>query len=190
MELTSRFAEALAFTCRLHATQRRKLSGSPYVAHLLRVAGMVLEEADSEEEAIAALLHDAIEDQGGPAARATIRRRFGDEVTALVDECSDTDRHPKPPWRERKRAFLDRLQQASSSARRIVAADKLDNVRGLIQGYREHGDDLWKHFHGNRDETLWYLGAVADVLRRAGSGPLVEDLARAVAELERLLTAR
>ncbi|MBN2024701.1 MAG: bifunctional (p)ppGpp synthetase/guanosine-3',5'-bis(diphosphate) 3'-pyrophosphohydrolase [Pirellulales bacterium] len=186
VELTSRFTEALAFTCRLHAPQRRKVSGAPYVAHLLRVAGMVLEYAATEDEAIAALLHDAIEDQGGPAARATIRHRFGDEVAALVDECTDTDERPKPPWRERKETFLARLPRASRAARLIVAADKLDNVRSLLRARREHGESIWDHFRGGRDGMLWYFRRVVNALAPLDPSPLVEELARAVGELERI----
>jgi (p)ppGpp synthase/HD superfamily hydrolase len=187
MNLSERFSEALLLACRWHAQQRRKLSGAPYVAHLLRVAGIVLEAGGSEDEAIAALLHDAVEDQGGAAAREAIRRHFGQDVARIVDECSDTDESPKPPWRQRKESFIERIATMSPSARLVTAADKLDNVGGLIEGYQEQGERIWRHFHGGRDGALWYHLAVVDQLRRGAAHPLVDRLDRAVNCLESLV---
>ncbi len=186
MKLSARFREALDWAAELHADQRRKVSGSPYLAHLLAVAGIVLDYGGDENEAIAALLHDAVEDQGGAATREEIRRRFGEKVVEIVDGCTDSDTTPKPPWRPRKEAFLDRLREASDSVRLVCAADKLHNARSLLQEYRARGESLWEHFRGGRDGTLWYHRAVVDVLTHAGVNPLVEQLGRAVAELEGL----
>jgi len=183
--LTDRFCEALDFATRLHAEQRRKVSGTPYIAHLLAVAAMVIEHGGDEDEAIAALLHDAIEDQGGEAARQEIRRRFGDRVVEIVEGDTDADTVPKPPWRERKESFIERLRHASPSARLLTAADKLHNVRCLTRDLRLHGGDLWQHFHGGRDGTLWYYRAVLDTLKQHGPCPIVDELERAVSELER-----
>jgi len=185
--LSDRFSDALLVACELHAGQRRKISGTPYVAHLLRVAGIVLEAGGSEDEAVAALLHDAIEDQGGAATRERIVQRFGPGVAQIVNQCSDSDETPKPPWRLRKESFLASLPGVSSSARLVTAADKLDNVQGLIEGYHQHGEQLWQYFHGGRDGTLWYYRAVVDALRRAAPDPLVERLDRAVAQFELLV---
>jgi len=186
MPLSPRFAEALAFAAALHAEQRRKLSGAPYVAHLLAVTATVLEHGADEDTAIAALLHDAIEDQGGPAARAEILRRFGPAVTAIVDGCTDSDAQPKPPWRERKEAYVARLRSAPPSVRLISAADKLHNARSILTAYRAHGDSLWQHFRGGRAGTLWYYRAVVDALKHSGPTPLVEELECTVKDLERL----
>lgn len=186
MKLTDRFSEALAFATRLHADQVRKVSGAPYVSHLLRVTGTVLEWGDDEDEAIAALLHDAIEDQGGDEARREIRRRFGDRVVEIVDGASDTDQTPKPPWRERKEAYLAHLETASASIRLISTADKLDNTRSLLESYRGLGEELWSKFAGGRDGTLWYCRRVVEVLKKGGSSPLIEELDRAVCQLESL----
>jgi (p)ppGpp synthase/HD superfamily hydrolase len=186
MPLSPRFSDALTYAATLHAEQRRKLSGAPYVAHLLAVTAIVLEHGADEDTAIAALLHDAIEDQGGAATRAEILRRFGPEVTAIVDGCTDADTQPKPPWRERKEAYVARLQHASPSVRLISAADKLHNARSTIAAYRTHGESLWQHFRGGRAGTLWYYRAVVDALKLPGLTPLVEELERTVAELERL----
>ena len=186
MPLSDRFSEALVFGCRLHADQRRKVFGEPYVAHLLAVAALVLEHGADEDEAIAALLHDAIEDQGGPAAREQIRRRFGPRVEAIVDGCTDTDTTPKPPWRQRKEAFLARLADAAPSVRLVTAADKLDNARSLVRAYRKLGESLWTHFRGGREGTLWYHRAVTDTLLHIERTELVDELDRTVAELERM----
>lgn len=186
MQLSQRFTDALVYTATLHQAQKRKVSGSPYVAHLLRVAGIALEYGATEDEAIAALLHDAIEDQGGAATREEIRRRFGDEVVATVEGCTDADTTPKPPWRKRKEAHVDHLRHASASVRLIVAADKLDNARSLLKEYRIRGEGVWDFFHAGRDGTLWYYRAMVDALIAAGTNPLVEEVAHTVEDLERI----
>jgi (p)ppGpp synthase/HD superfamily hydrolase len=174
--LTSRFSDALLYAANLHAGQRRKAGGEPYLAHLLGAASIVLDYGGDEDEAIAALLHDAIEDRGGPAARAEIRRRFGQRVAAIVEGCTDADAIPKPPWRPRKEAFLDRLRAAPPSVLLVVAADKLHNLRALAREYRRRGESLWQHFRGGREGTLWYHRSVVEILReciqyRGANGP-------------------
>lgn len=190
--LTSRFEEALIYASRLHARQRRKASGTPYVAHLLGVAALVIQDGGDEDEAIAALLHDAIEDQGGDTTRQEIRRRFGEKVTSIVDGCTDAETMPKPPWRERKERFIKSLDQASPEVLRVATADKLYNARSVLSAFRKDGETLWRQFNGGRDGTLWYYRAVTKALQEKGSGQLVEDLDRAVTELEALvmLTSR
>ncbi len=190
MVLSDRFSDAVGFACCLHAQQRRKISKTPYAAHLLRVTGIVLESGGSEDEAIAALLHDAVEDQGGVETHRAIEARFGSNVAAIVDECTDSAETPKPPWQDRKEAFIRSIPAMSSSARRVTAADKLDNVRGLIDSFHGQGEELWRFFHGGRDGTLWYYRAVADALAEADPNPLVASLVRAVDDFERLLEAK
>lgn len=186
MDLTSRFADAVAYALDLHRGHRRKVAGSPYVAHLLRVAGIAIESGADEDEAIAALLHDAVEDCGGAATSAEIGRRFGARVAEIVDGCSDTDQTPKPPWRPRKEAYLHRLEAASPSVRLIVAADKLDNARSILRDYRQLGESIWDRFRAGREGTLWYFRAVVDALRQTDATPLVEELEQAVRRVERL----
>ncbi len=178
--LGERFVEALAYAAHLHAGQTRKASGTPYIAHLLGVTSLVLEAGADEDEAIAALLHDAIEDQGGAAMREEIRRRFGGRVAAIVDACSDAETLPKPPWRERKERFLASLHDAEPAVLRVVAADKLYNVRSLLRAYEQQGEALWARFRGGREGTLWYHREAARVLCARAEGWLFEDLARAV----------
>ncbi|HEV7860340.1 MAG TPA: HD domain-containing protein [Pyrinomonadaceae bacterium] len=187
MMLSARFDVALSFAARLHAGQLRKGTEIPYVAHLLAVAGLVLEYGGNEDEAIAALLHDAIEDQGGAATREVIRRLFGEEVTEIVNGCTDTEEMPKPPWRERKEAYLAHVREANSSVRLVSAADKLHNARSVLADLRVIGDEVWSRFKGGREGTLWYYRALVQAYRAGGgSSPLVEELDRVVSEMERL----
>ena len=185
MELTDRFTEALVFATELHATQRRKVSGEPYLSHLLAVTATVLRHGREEDEAIAALLHDAVEDQGGRPTLEKIRRRFGDRVAAIVEGCTDADTVPKPPWRQRKEAYVAHLGEADASVRLVSAADKLHNARSILLDFHTLGDRVWDRFRGGRDGTLWYLRNVVDALTAVESTPLVEELDRVVGELER-----
>jgi GTP pyrophosphokinase len=190
MRLTDRFGEALAYAFQLHGEQRRKGgSETPYIAHLLSVCAIVLEHGGSEDEAIGALLHDAIEDQGGPQAREEIRKRFGEVVVAIVDGCSDTDQQPKPPWRQRKEAYLEHLPDAPRSVRLVSASDKLHNARAILQDYRQVGEELWDRFRGGREGTLWYYRSLVAVFNEHGPEEVSGELARVVGELERLVGA-
>ena len=143
-----------------------------------------------EDQAIAALLHDAVEDQGGAKTLQQIDGRFGSTVAAIVDGCSDTDLDPKPPWRHRKEAYLKRLTRESPAVRLVSACDKLHNVRAIIRDYRTHGDRLWRRFNGGKDGTLWYYSALVKVYQAEERTPVVADLAREVATLRRLVRAR
>ena len=186
MQLTSRFEEALVYASRLHARQFRKGSEIPYVTHLLSVTGIALAYGANEDAAIAALLHDAVEDQGGAPTLAEIRARFGENVAAIVDGCTDTDVVPKPPWRARKEAYIAHVRKASASIRLVSASDKLDNARAILGDYRIVGEALWGRFKGGREGTLWYYSELVKAFQDAGGGPLVEELERVVAELRRL----
>ena len=181
--LSSRFDDALAFAVDLHREQPRKGTGVPYVSHLLSVAALVLEHGGTEDQAIAALLHDAVEDQGGRPTADRIRERFGDLVAGIVDGCTDTDVSPKPPWRLRKEAYVARVRNEPAHVRLVSAADKLHNARTMVTDLRIHGPALWERFNAGRDETLWYLESLVDAFREAGTTPIVEELARTVAEL-------
>ena len=186
MTLGPRFIEALIYAVQLHAGQLRRLRGVPYVAHLLAVASIALDYGSNEDETIAALLHDAIEDQGGPTTGDEIRRRFGPNVAAIVEGCSDSHTTPKAPWHERKDAFLARLPDASSSVRLVVAADTLHNLRSLIRDYRRAGSAIWEHFHGGGTGTLWYYRRVVEALKQTDVSPLIDEVDRTVGELTRL----
>jgi (p)ppGpp synthase/HD superfamily hydrolase len=188
--LSQRFEDALVYTARLHAKQIRKGTTIPYVSHLLSVAGIVLEHGGNEVEAIAALLHDAIEDQGGADTREEIRRRFGDAVVLIVDGCTDAEAIPKPPWKERKEQYIARLSHASPSILLVSAADKLHNARAILGDYRALGENLWDRFNGGKEGTLWYYKSLVDAFKQAAAGtalgPLIEELERVVGEIEKL----
>jgi (p)ppGpp synthase/HD superfamily hydrolase len=187
--LGRRFEHALLFATRKHARQHRKGTAVPYVAHLLSVAGLVLEVGGDEDLAIAALLHDVVEDCGGAPMLREIRRRFGKRVAHVVDGCTDTDLDPKPPWRQRKEDYIAHLRTADADTRLVSAADKLHNVRSIVAAYREIGDRVWERFHGKRDGTLWYYRALLDEFQRRKSSPLIRELERAVIELENVVAS-
>jgi (p)ppGpp synthase/HD superfamily hydrolase len=189
VQLTGRFDAALQLASDLHRTQMRKSTDIPYVAHLLAVAGLVLEHGGTEDEAIAGLLHDAVEDQGGKATAEHIRRQFGDTVADLVCALSDTDVTPKPPWRMRKEEYLLHLEEAPVGLLRVSAADKLHNVRSIVRDYLHAGEDLWNRFSAPSSDQIWYYRSLADVFRRRLGGPLASDLSRAVADLEWLMVS-
>jgi len=184
--LSHRYAEAFAYAEALHARQVRKGTNVPYLSHLMSVSALVLEDGGDEEEAIAGLLHDAVEDQGGRATLEEIRRRFGEKVARIVLACSDSDAEPKPPWRERKERYVAHIRHADAEVRRVSSADKLHNARSILADYRMIGDALWGRFTASKDETLWYYRSLVAAFRSAGAGRLVEELDLVVTELERL----
>jgi (p)ppGpp synthase/HD superfamily hydrolase len=186
MQLSSRFDHALAYASDVHRAQQRKGTPVPYLSHILIVTGMVLEHGGDEEEAIAALLHDAVEDQGGDARLAEIRTRFGERVAEIVLGCSDTTLSPKPPWSERKQRYLKHLPTALASVRLVSVADKVANARAILADYRIEGEQVWTRFNATGPEILWYYRSLVQGFREAGGTPLVDELDRVVSELERL----
>jgi (p)ppGpp synthase/HD superfamily hydrolase len=186
VELGRRFEQALIFATRKHAGQTRKKTQAPYVSHLLIVAGIVLEAGGDEDHAIAALLHDVVEDCGGAPMLKEIRRRFGKRVAHVVEGCTDTDVTPKPPWRERKEQYLKHLRNADRDTRLVSAADKLHNARSILADYRDIGERVWERFAGQRAGTLWYYRALAKEFRKRKSNRVIAELSRAVRELEAL----
>ena len=188
MILTSRFGDALSFAFLVHATQERKGSGVPYFEHLLGVASIALGYGADEEEAIAALLHDAVEDQGGATMLDEIKTCFGERVASIVNGCTDTYEVPKPPWRVRKEAYISHLATASPSVLLISGSDKLHNARSILRDYRAGGDSLWDRFAGGKSGVLWYYRTLVETYRKVSPSPLSEELGRTVAELEDLAT--
>jgi (p)ppGpp synthase/HD superfamily hydrolase len=184
--LSERYDAALVFAHQLHRHQKRKGTEIPYISHLLSVSALVLEHGGTEDQAIAALLHDAVEDQGGDAIRQEIRRRFGNHVAAIVDDCTDTDQIPKPPWRARKEAYLAHLRTIPDTSRLVSLADKVHNARTILADYRAVGEALWSRFEGGREGTLWYYRSLVEIFAAGPCLPLANELERTVAELERL----
>lgn len=158
--LTARFGDALVLANQLHAEQCRKGSRVPYISHLLGVTALVLEMGGSEDEAIAALLHDAVEDQGGMETLAMIENQFGRTVAALVRDCSDSTTTPKPPWEQRKQEHLEKMRQASLAVLKISLADNLHNARTIAIDLRRHGDETWQKFNRGKSGILWYYQSI------------------------------
>jgi (p)ppGpp synthase/HD superfamily hydrolase len=182
--LGERFIDAVAMAVRLHAHQARKGSGLPYVSHLFAVAGLVLEYGGDEDQAIAALLHDGPEDQGGEATLAEIETQFGVRVAAIVCACSDTFETPKPPWRERKEAYIAHLDAAGPDVWPVTLADKIHNARTIVADLRPPGGpETLDRFNGGRDGTLWYYRTLAERLCTLSPGPAAAELARLAAEM-------
>jgi len=186
-ELGERFVDALGYVTRVHSGQLRGSDEQPYIAHLLRVTGLVIQDGGSEDEAIAALLHDAVEDQGGLDRLADIRERYGHVVADIVDECTDSYGDPKPPWRRRKEAYIASLDSASAGALLVSIADKLDNTRSMIRGYRIRGAEQWSRTGKTAEDVHWYYGTLARRFCELRPGPLSDELTRTVAELDCVL---
>ena len=184
--LDDRFEAALVMAYRLHRSQVRKGSPVPYVAHLLSVAALVLEDGGDEDEAIAALLHDAVEDQGGSVTRELVRVTFGDRVCEIIDGCTESMVQPKPPWKERKLLHLEKVVTASVSVRRVTMADKLHNIRSLLADYERFGEGLWARFGGGKAGTIWYYQEMVKRLQVGESVGMMRSLSEAVGRLEGL----
>ena len=187
LTLSSRYASALVWICEIHANQRRKFNQDPYISHLLRVSGMVLEWAETEDEAIAALLHDAAEDCGGQKMLDEIQRRYGERVARWVAMCSDSlteDPEVKLPWHERKEVHIAHARTADYEARQIMLCDKLDNLRGILGRLELEGESIFKFFRGGR-EILWYFREMFDALSPGQPEELIRELRRSVERLEK-----
>jgi (p)ppGpp synthase/HD superfamily hydrolase len=192
-QLTARFEAAFRYAAAAHAGQTRKGTPRPYIGHLLSVTALVLEYGGDEEQAIAALLHDAVEAAGGRRRLADIRRRFGRRVARIVEGCSDSfaeNPAERPPWKARKRDYIARIPGEPAEVKLVSAADKLSNVRELVSDLRSDGPATFARFQGGRDGTLWYYRELARAFRRGGQSPalarLLDEYDRAVAELRRL----
>ena len=186
VKLGPRFLRAFHFAAEKHAGQTRKASTIPYIAHLMGVASLVLEAGGDEDLAIAALLHDVVEDCGGIVMLKEVRRRFGQRVTEVVDGCTDAYEIPKLPWRERKESYIRRLKKEGADTRLVSAADKLNNVRSILSDYRAVGESVWSRFNGGREGTLWYYRTLRDEFLRRNKNRITRDFDLAVLELESL----
>jgi len=191
MIFSPRFQDAFQLMMEIHGKDGRKGTPIPFVAHLLGVCSLVLVDAGDEDEAIAALLHDALEDHPEKLSRSDIEARFGRRVREIVELCTDTSREyaggPKEPWRQRKLAYIDHVAHAGPSGLRVPLADKVDNLRAILRDYRQLGDRLWSRFNAGKTEQLWYYRSLATAFRQAGvTGPMFDEFERLVGEFERL----
>lgn len=187
---SARFEKALTYAYKKHAAQTRKGSGIPYMSHLMAVCALVMENGGNEDQAIAALLHDAVEDQGGRETGDEIERLFGSGVRRLVDGCTDTEVQPKPPWRARKEAYLAHLRTSDADVRLVSCCDKLHNARTLLADLRQVGPSMWLRFKVGAGEQLWYFRSLTRIFRETGGPhPLVDELERVVDDLEAAVAA-
>jgi (p)ppGpp synthase/HD superfamily hydrolase len=180
-----RFQQAFSYACDLHAKQKRKGKDVPYISHLMGVAAIVLEHGGTEDEAIAALLHDAVEDQD--ATFEEIAKRFGDEVALIVRGCTNVETGPDSEWRGGQEKYFTQLSESGPSVWLVAKADKLYNARNILDDYRNVGESLWKRFMGGKDGTLWYYRTLSKTFREIDPSPLADELSRVVSELEQLV---
>jgi GTP pyrophosphokinase len=187
--VSQRFHDALAYASTLHATQARKGAEIPYIAHLLAVASIVMEAGGNEDEAIAALLHDGPEDQGGQKTLAEVRRQFGDTVADIVEGCSDSFDDPKPPWEDRKSAYIEHLRKTDPSTLLVSASDKLHNARATVRDLREHGASVWARFSATREQTLNNYRQLVDAYERGSKDDrrmgIIHELRDLLGQMER-----
>jgi len=180
-----RLQRAFQYAAEKHAGQTRKQSGVPYLSHLMAVASLVLEAGGDEDMAIAALLHDVVEDCGGMPRLREIRKHFGRRVAGIVEGCTDSFVEPKPEWLERKKDYLREVKRADRETRLVSASDKLHNVRTILADYRQDGEAIWRRFTGRKEGTLWYYRALSDEYQRRNRNRITHELAVAVEALER-----
>jgi len=187
VQLSRQFEKALVYAARIHGGQLRKKTRIPYIAHILGVVAIAMEYGANETEAIAALLHDVVEDCGGAKRLRDIERKFGKAVAKIVAGCTDTDQIPKPPWLKRKTAYVAHIRHAPLPTKLVSAADKLHNVRAILMDYRQEGEKLWSRFNGGKQGTLWYYRALVNAFGRAKRiQPLAGELDRTLRSLEAL----
>jgi len=185
MIMTERFDAAIAYGLDLHREQLRKGTDIPYISHLMAVTAIVLENGGTEDEAIAAFLHDAAEDQGGQETLHEIDINFGKDVAAIVAGCTDAWTSPKPPWRQRKEEYIKHLANADESVLLVSLADKLHNARAILNDYQRLGDQLWMRFNASKEDILWYYKALAGTFAKTGFKPeLVIEFKSVVARLK------
>ena len=184
-KLGPRLRRAFRYAAEKHDGQTRKQTAVPYLSHLMAVASLVLEAGGDEDMAIAALLHDVVEDCGGMPRLREIRKRFGPRVAKIVEGCTDSFGEPKPEWAERKKDYLREVKHADVNTRLISASDKLHNVRTILADYRQHGEAIWMRFTGKKEGTLWYYRALSDEYQRRSPNRITRELEIAVTELER-----
>jgi (p)ppGpp synthase/HD superfamily hydrolase len=184
--LTQRFDEAFRYAHEVHADQVRKGPADvPYIGHLMGVASIVLDDGGGEDEAIGALLHDAAEDHGGRERLDDIRKRFGDAVAKIVEDCTDSWETPKRPWLERKQAYTEHARHLLAPSLRVSAADKVHNGYAILRDLRNDGEAVWDRFNAKADDVIAYYQALVRSYREAGGSRLVDELERIVRGIER-----
>jgi len=181
--LSDRFKRALQIAFDYHQEQERKGSREPYYAHLMSVSALVLENGGSENQAIAALLHDAVEDQGGLQTLEKIKAEFGEEIAEIVAGCTDAYTHPKPPWKGRKTDYLEKMKSESDTILLVSLSDKVHNARSILRDLQKDGDAIWIRFKGGKAGTLWYYQSLANIFDESPFQSLKQDFRQLVEEI-------
>lgn len=189
-QLTQRFETALLFAFQLHKDQYRKQSEILYFSHLLAVTAIVLENGGTENQAIAALLHDAVEDQGGYETLEKIADLFGEEVADIVDGCTDSYTDPKPDWEKRKSDYILKLKKSPEATKLVSLADKVHNARAILSDLKSMEKDVWGKFTGGKSGTLWYYRSLVEIFRDSSFRSLFTELQELVAEITAITETR
>jgi (p)ppGpp synthase/HD superfamily hydrolase len=197
LHLTARFTSAVDYARQVHVDYRKETQ-VPSITHLIGVASLVMGESGhvrfpvTEDMVIAALLHDAVEDEGGLPRLHDIEANFGKEVAKIVEGCTDSfeeDSSKKQQWELRKTSYIRRLRKESQATLLVSVADKVYNARAILEDYRNIGPEVWERFKRGRDKQLWYFNELIKVYDQRGSNRLVEELKCIVAELTQLSAA-
>jgi GTP pyrophosphokinase len=183
--LMNKLDYAFSYAHEVHSGQFKKGTSVPYLGHLMGVSSLVLGDGGSEDEAVAALLHDAAEDHGGRARLEDIRSRFGDAVARIVEDCTDSWETPKPPWVERKRAYIQHARTLPAPSLRVSVADKVHNTYGILRDLRTIGEEVWLRYEAGADDVIAYYESLVRAYREAGGGKLVDELERIVRGIQR-----
>lgn len=168
----NQYLKALVYANELHFDQKRKSTEIPYLTHLMHVSAYVIEFGGDEDQAIAALLHDAIEDQHTRTSFEEIQRTFGDEVARIVKACTDAETTPKPPWKERKLSYLEGLKKKDARVKLVVACDKLHNAQSIVRDVQTIGPEVWSRFTASKEETIWYYKSIVESLESMKGSPV------------------
>jgi len=187
MSYTDRFDRAFLLAHEVHRGQKRKQTPIPYITHLMAVASLVGTHGGDEDQVIAALLHDAVEDgiTDFPDIRERIHNGFGQRVLDIVNACTDADTHPKPPWQERKQAYIDHLREAPDGGQLLVSlSDKVHNAQSIVMDLELVGEVVWTRFKASREESLWYYQNLAEIFQARIPSPLSNELSRLVVCME------
>jgi (p)ppGpp synthase/HD superfamily hydrolase len=195
-KITPGLHKALQYAFELHGQDARKGTDIPYMTHLLSVCGLVQQDGGSEQEAIAALLHDALEDQAERTSREEIAAKFGEDVLQIIEICTDTPRGytggEKQPWSIRKNNYLQHSRTVNpAELLRVTVADKVDNARAILWDYQYHGEELWGRFNAGKEQQLWYYRECLKAYRSAGfSGHLLDEFDYLVKQLDKIITEK
>lgn len=185
-----KYLEAYTFSFKLHKKQIRKGSNIPYFTHLSSVSNLIIENNGTTTQAIAGLLHDAVEDQGGIKTLAVIKKKFGPKVAKIVSQCSDTSIDPKPPWKARKKKYIEDIKNKTQDTLLVALCDKYHNAHCILSDYQKIGDKIWDRFNASKQETFWYYESLYKEFKKylKNHPELIKAYKNKVVEMKRIVT--